>query len=92
MQDPSRASAVAGTCSQEAGTHSGPLDLNLLGLAVHLDEVVLDISAVPGAGNLLGNLLCGVANLLNGVNLGGILGASLTNTLTTLLNNVLAIL
>jgi len=43
----------------------GPLDLNLLGLVVHLDEVVLDITAVPGAGNLLGNLLCGVANLLN---------------------------
>jgi len=43
----------------------GPLDLNLLGLVVHLDRVVLDISAVPGAGNLLGNLLCAVANLLN---------------------------
>jgi len=33
---------------------------------VHLDKVVLDITAVPGAGNLLGNLLCAVANLLNG--------------------------
>ena len=44
----------------------GPLDLNLLGLVVHLNRVVLDISAVPGAGNLLGNLLCAVANLLNG--------------------------
>ena len=28
----------------------GPLDLNLLGLNVHLDKVVLDITAVPGAG------------------------------------------
>jgi hypothetical protein len=44
----------------------GPLDLDLLGLQVHLDRVVLDISAQPGAGNLLGNLLCSVANLLNG--------------------------
>ena len=44
----------------------GPLDLNLLGLVVHLNRVVLDITAVPGAGNLLGNLLCAVANLLNG--------------------------
>ena len=44
----------------------GPLDLDLLGLVVHLDQVVLDISAVPGAGNLLGNLLCAVTNLLNG--------------------------
>ena len=43
----------------------GPLDLNLLGLAVHLNRVVLDITAIPGAGNLLGNLLCAVANLLN---------------------------
>lgn len=44
----------------------GPLDLNLLGLVVHLDRIVLDISAQPGTGNLLGNLLCSVANLLNG--------------------------
>ena len=44
----------------------GPLDLNLLGLVVHLNQVVLDISAQPGPGNLLGNLLCAVANLLNG--------------------------
>jgi hypothetical protein len=44
----------------------GPLDLNLLGLVVHLDTVHLTITAVPGPGNLLGNLLCAVANLLNG--------------------------
>jgi len=43
----------------------GPLSLNLLGLQVNLSEVVLDISAQAGAGNLLGNLLCSVANLLN---------------------------
>jgi hypothetical protein len=43
----------------------GPLDLNLLGLVVHLNKVVLDISAQSGPGNLLGNLLCAVANLLN---------------------------
>jgi hypothetical protein len=43
----------------------GPLDLNLLGLMVHLDRVVLDITAQSGSGNLLGNLLCAVANLLN---------------------------
>lgn len=44
----------------------GPLDLNLLGLVVHLDKVVLDITAQPGPGNLLGNLLCAVAGLLDG--------------------------
>jgi hypothetical protein len=43
----------------------GPLSLDLLGLQVNLSRVVLDISAVPGAGNLLGNLLCSVVNLLN---------------------------
>ena len=54
----------------------GPLDLNLLGLVVHLDTVHLNITAVPGAGNLLGNLLCGVAGLLDQtpLNLGAILG------------------
>jgi len=44
----------------------GPLDLNLLGLTVHLDRVVLDITAVRGPGNLLGNLLCAIAHLLDG--------------------------
>ena len=52
----------------------GPLDLNLLGLVVHLDRVVLDVTAVPGPGNLLGNLLCAVAGLLDGLNLSAILG------------------
>jgi len=44
----------------------GPLDLNLLGLMVHLNQVVLDITAQSGPGNLLGNLLCAVAHLLDG--------------------------
>ena len=43
----------------------GPLDLDLLGLQVHLDQVVLDITAQSGPGNLLGNLLCAVAGLLD---------------------------
>jgi hypothetical protein len=48
----------------------GPVDLNLLGLQVHLDNchngpITLDITAEPGSGNLLGNLLCNVTNLLN---------------------------
>jgi hypothetical protein len=44
----------------------GPIDLNLLGLHVTTNQIVLNITAEPGAGNLLGNLLCDVANLLNG--------------------------
>lgn len=43
----------------------GPLNLNLLGLQVSLNRVVLDITAQSGPGNLLGNLLCSVSNLLN---------------------------
>jgi len=43
----------------------GPLTLNLLGLQVDLSRVVLDITAIQGAGNLLGNLLCAVAGLLD---------------------------
>ena len=43
----------------------GPLSLNLLGLQIDLSRIVLDITAQAGAGNLLGNLLCAVANLLN---------------------------
>ena len=64
----------------------GPLDLNLLGLQVHLDQVVLNITAVPGAGNLLGNLLCAVAGLLDG----GL--ANALGQITGLLNQLLAIL
>jgi hypothetical protein len=43
----------------------GPISLDLLGLHVDLSEIILDVTAVPGAGNLLGNLLCAVTNLLN---------------------------
>jgi hypothetical protein len=38
----------------------GPLDLNLLGLIVHLDRVHLRITADPRRG-ILGSLLCGLA-------------------------------
>ena len=44
----------------------GPLFLDVLGLEVDLSQIVLDINAVPGAGNLLGNLLCAVVGLLDG--------------------------
>lgn len=66
----------------------GPLDLNLLGLMVHLNQVVLNIDAQAGPGNLLGNLLCAVANLLNGPNLGIL--TNLLNQIVNLLNGILA--
>lgn len=62
----------------------GPLTLNLLGLNVSLNQVVLDITATSGPGNLLGNLLCAVANLLN--------GSGSTTALQNLLNQLNALL
>lgn len=44
----------------------GPLDLDLLGLRIQLSRVVLDITGRTGPGRLLGNLLCGIAGLLDG--------------------------
>lgn len=62
----------------------GPLDLNLLGLVVHLDRVVLDITAQQGGG-LLGDLLCSIADLLNN-------GSAPLSAIARLLNNILRIL
>jgi hypothetical protein len=51
----------------------GPINLNLLGLVVTIgggaqanQPIVVDITAVSGPGNLLGNLLCDLTNALNG--------------------------
>lgn len=65
----------------------GPLHLDLLGLVVDLNQVHLTITAQQGSGNLLGNLLCSVANLLNGTGTGGALGG-----LATTLNQILGAL
>jgi hypothetical protein len=43
----------------------GPIHLDLLGLVVDLNEVHLDITGQTGQGKLLGNLLCGLAGILN---------------------------
>ncbi|HZU35621.1 MAG TPA: hypothetical protein VFA18_06930, partial [Gemmataceae bacterium] len=67
--DLSVTSALGGTCNVLNLT-LGPLNLNLLGLNVHLDNcangpVKVRVTAVPGPGNLLGNLICDLGNLLN---------------------------
>jgi hypothetical protein len=62
----------------------GPLDLNLLGLSISLNQTILYIDAVAGPGNLLGNLLCAVSGLLGGV--------GLTGLITHLLNQILGLL
>jgi len=63
----SRSDAVQAAACDVLHLDLGPLDLNLLGLRVQLNDcnngpVVLDITATPGGG-LLGNLLCSLSNL-----------------------------
>jgi hypothetical protein len=67
-----------------------PITLNLLGLVVRTNLINVRIDAVPGNGNLLGNLLCSITNLLNP---GGGLGPLTTaiNQLTAALNALLAL-
>jgi hypothetical protein len=76
---------VPGTLAGEAGTAQfgsneagkcdilfldlGPISLDLLGLELDLSQILLDLDADPGAGNLLGNLLCAVTGLLDGAGL-----------------------
>ena len=68
----------------------GPINLNLLGLVVRTNQIQVRIDAVPGAGNLLGNLLCAVTNLLNPTGaLGQLTGA--INNLASALNALLAL-
>jgi hypothetical protein len=62
----------------------GPLDLNLLGLEVHLNQVLLDIVAATGAGNLLGNLLCTIVSLFD--------GAGALVAIVQLLNQIISII
>jgi hypothetical protein len=63
----------------------GPLFLDVLGLVVEIpDPVTLLIYAVPGQGNLLGNLLCAVAHLLDGPAPAGGLAALLNRILRAL--------
>ncbi len=81
---PTRARAAAAMAPCEVlDLVLGPLNLDLLGLVVDLNRIELNITAVPGPGNLLGNLLCTVAGLLDG-GLQGLLGR-----LVTLLNRIL---
>jgi len=78
----------------------GPLHLDLLGLNVDLNNcqnpagpVTVSITGTDGPGNLLGNLVCDIAGLLDGGSpLGGILGGLSTTELTTLTSGIQNIL
>ena len=65
----------------------GPIHLDLLGLVVDLNAIHLTINAQSGPGNLLGNLLCAVAGLLDQPPTLGVL-----NQIATLLNQILGLL
>jgi hypothetical protein len=78
------AAAAAGSC-RILHLVLAPLNLDLLGLKVHLDQVLLNVVAQSGSGQLLGNLLCAVAHLLDN---GGTL-SQLLNKLEGILNQLL---
>jgi hypothetical protein len=89
----SKAPSAAAACSDEISTLQtcdvlnlvlGPLHLDLLGLVIDLNQVVLDIAAQAGAGNLLGNLLCAITGLFD--------SASIGQQLVNLLNQLIGVL
>lgn len=63
----------------------GPINLDLLGLVVETDVIHLEIRAEQGPGNLLGNLLCAVAGLLDP-------GQPLVDQVIGLLNQIIDLL
>lgn len=79
----SSATTAAATTCPILNLTVGPINLNLLGLVVRTNTIHLSITAVEAPGNLLGNLLCAVANLLNQV-------PPPLNQIVTLLNEILA--
>jgi hypothetical protein len=80
---PAAAALPAASCSILDLT-LGPLHLDLLGLVVDLNQVHLQITGDQGTGNLLGNLLCSVAGLLDNTPTNGLL-----QQITNLLNQIL---
>ena len=78
---------IPGAC-QVLNLRLGPINLNLLGLVVRTNRINLRIDAIPSGmpgGGLLGDLLCGISNLLNSSGLS-------PNQVAALLNSLLALL
>jgi hypothetical protein len=63
-----------------------PIELNLLGLRIATSRIEVLIEAIPGAGNLLGNLLCAITGILDPQ------ANSPLSQLTAVLNALLALL
>jgi hypothetical protein len=66
----------------------GPLHLDVLGLVIDLNRVILNIVGQTGAGNLLGNLLCALVGILDG----GVVLARFLSVLDELLAAINAVL
>jgi hypothetical protein len=66
--------------------HLDAIHLNLLGLKVDTSNICLDITATPGPGKLLGNLLGGTGGLLNVLNTATTNLDGALSSLNTLLN------
>ena len=62
-----------------------PIDLNLLGLRVRTSRIDLRIEGVPGGGQLVGNLLCGLLGILDPQGGAGATPSQLTQVLNALL-------
>jgi len=74
LTDPANATVLPTSTTNILHLSVGPLNLDLLGLVVNLDNchggpVTVDINAVSGPGNLLGNLLGSIAHLADRPNI-----------------------
>lgn len=72
---------TAGVCSV-LNLATGPIDLNVLGLQLHLNEVALDLSADNGS--LLGALICTITGLLGGAGSAAEIATNLNQLLSTM--------
>jgi hypothetical protein len=71
---------ATGTC-QVLHLELGPIDLGLLGMQLHLNQIVLDFTALSGSNNLVGRLLCSISSLLGS----NMIDQQLTNQMNGLL-------
>jgi hypothetical protein len=60
---PAAAPALAATC-ETLSLKVGPIDLELLGVPVQLDQMNVDLTGSPGSGAPLGKLLCEATSLI----------------------------
>jgi hypothetical protein len=81
--DTTTAPATSGAC-ETLSLVLGPLDLNLLAVAVRLEQVNVELTVVQGAGERLGNLLCDATRLIDRA----AAPAELVKTLNTLLDTI----